>query len=268
MPDYRLVFSIKNKEVVVNVLFCSCGNDSVALIQHAKEKKLKDVTVMYTNTGWAIDWWDRRVQEVKELAISYGFKFIELETEGLISLVTKMKCWPRQGMQFCTAELKIKPALKWLEENDADLEADCLVGVRREESANRASFPEWVEESDRHGGRSLWAPLVRMNEKQRNELIEKTGLEILKHRSMECFPCVNSNKADLRMLSNYESRIKLIESTEKEMGFTKKGKARTMFRPYRHMGATGIREASHSTPNSDAIPANGITAGIFNFLLM
>lgn len=226
----------------MHVIFCSGGNDSVALIQYAKDNNLEDVIVAYTNTGWAIDFWDSRIKTVKNLCKKYGFKFVEIQTEGLLNLVKRMKCWPRQGMQFCTSELKIKPALEWLNIIDPDCEATCLVGVRREESANRASFPEWVEESDRHGGRSLWAPLVRFKEQQRNELILKAGFKVLPHRSMECFPCVNSNRNDLRMLSEYPDRISLIETTEESMGFTNKGKRRTMFRPYRHMGAIGIRE--------------------------
>jgi hypothetical protein len=44
----------------------------------------------------------------------------------------------------------------------------------------------------------------------------------------------------MRLLT--EDRIALIENLEKELGFTSKGKPRTMFRPYRHLGATGIRE--------------------------
>jgi hypothetical protein len=59
---------------------------------------------------------------------------------------------------------------------------------------------------------------------------------------MECFPCINSNRADLRLLAEDESRVAFIENLEAEMGHTSKGKPRTMFRPYRYMGATGIRE--------------------------
>jgi hypothetical protein len=59
---------------------------------------------------------------------------------------------------------------------------------------------------------------------------------------MECFPCINSNRGDLRALVSDEARIAHIERIEKDLGYTSKGKPRTMFRPYRHMGATGIRE--------------------------
>jgi len=45
----------------MNVIFASYGNDSVALIQWAHDKGLRDVTVAYSNTGWAAQKWPMRV---------------------------------------------------------------------------------------------------------------------------------------------------------------------------------------------------------------
>ena len=39
-----------------------------------------------------------------------------------------------------------------------------------------------------------------------------------------------------------EERVAYIEALEMSMGMTSKGKPRTLFRPYRHGGAVGIRE--------------------------
>lgn len=79
-------------------------------------------------------------------------------------------------------------------------------------------------------------------QRERNDLINSSGFQILPHRSMECWPCVNANRTDLRLLACDEKRVSEIEALEKEMGFTSKGNARVMFRKKRHMGATGIRE--------------------------
>lgn len=57
---------------------------------------------------------------------------------------------------------------------------------------------------------------------------------------MECFPCINASRSDLRMLS--DSRVDEIEEIEQSMGYTTNGKPRTMFRPASKMGAVGIRE--------------------------
>jgi 3'-phosphoadenosine 5'-phosphosulfate sulfotransferase (PAPS reductase)/FAD synthetase len=159
---------------------------------------------------------------------------------GMEQLVKKKKGWPMGGgAAFCTAELKVKPAVEWLDKHDPNEEAMCVVGIRREESANRRSFPEYTDSSERHGGRELWAPLVRKSAEERNELLARAGYEPLPHRSKECFPCVHANIPDLRQLT--EERIIHIERIEEELGINSKGNPRVMFRPKRHKGAVGIR---------------------------
>lgn len=222
------------------VIFASYGNDSVALIQFAHEAGLSDVTVLYSDTGWAADGWLDRVAEGERWARSRGFKTDRTESEGLESLVKRKKGWPRQGIQFCTAVLKIEPALEWLDAIDPIGMTVCLTGVRREESGLRKNYPETVERSPNHGMRTSWSPLVRHTEADRDALLARAGFEPLPHRSRECWPCVNENREGLQQLD--EKTISKIERIESDLGFTSKGKPRTMFRPYRHMGATGIRQ--------------------------
>lgn len=225
-----------------HVVFCSYGNDSIALLEHLRREAVQRVTVAYSDTGWAAPEWEERVERGEAFAESCGFKTVRLPSIGLEALVRQRKGWPRQGMQFCTQVLKIEPAIRWLSEQDPECESVCCVGVRREESKNRARWPEWTEESAAHGGRSLWAPLVRVRTNERNALVKAAGFDVLPHRSLECFPCVNSNRGDLVQLSKSPKRIAEIAEIERSLGFTSKGKPRTMFRPYRHMGAIGIEE--------------------------
>jgi len=220
--------------------FASYGNDSLALVQWSAEKGLKNVAVVYSDTGWAAPWWVERVARCEDWVRSLGFTPVRTTSEGMEALVRRKKGWPRQGMQFCTQHLKLEPGCAWLDGVDPVGFVTCLVGVRREESANRANFPEWTECSPNHGGRSLWAPLARVLEPERNALIRRAGFEPLPHRSRECFPCVNENRTGLRELD--EQAIARVERVEADLGHTSKGKPCTMFRPYRHMGATGIRE--------------------------
>jgi 3'-phosphoadenosine 5'-phosphosulfate sulfotransferase (PAPS reductase)/FAD synthetase len=222
------------------ILKSSYGNDSVALIQWAKEHRLENVTVLYSDTGWASAEWPQRVAAGEVLCQLYGFRTITVKSMGFKELVRQKKSFPRQGIQFCTAELKVLPAQAVMDQIDPERKFTVLVGKRREESANRALTPEFVLYSALDQGRRLWQPLFDMKEAERNTLIIKTGMQVLDHRSMECFPCINSNRADLRKLT--PARIKEIAEFEAEMGITGKGKPRTMFRPYRYMGATGIKE--------------------------
>ena len=225
-----------------HVIFASYGNDSIALIQWVYENKLEDVTVLYNQTGWTAKFWEERVLNMEDWVRSLGYHPARTTSQGMESLVKQRKGWPRQGMQFCTLWLKIMPAAIWLDENDPGQKALCLVGVRREESAKRANFPRLEKGSENYGGRDVMAPLVDHTEKDRDALLQRAGVEPLPHRSMECFPCVNSNRTDLRELAKDPERIAEIARIEDEMGHTAKGKPRVMFRPYKKMGATGIRE--------------------------
>jgi len=236
----------------VNIVFGSGGNDSVALVQWAIENNLPDLHVAYSNTGWAADFWAERLDKFRALVETVGV-YHEIASEGMVSLVTRKRGWPRNGMAFCSFELKIKPAMAWLETIDPDQEATCLVGIRRSESAKRAQWPEWVEESENHGGRSLHSPLVRYSDDERNELILRAGFDVLPHRSMECYPCVNAGRADIAMLDS--ARVDYIESVEIGLGVgVISGKAKTMFRPATKKGATGIREVWQWAQTSNFTP--------------
>jgi len=228
----------------MNIIFSSCGNDSVALMQWANKNILGKKYIAYSNTKWDAPFWPERVQIVKEYAERNGMEFVTIDSEGMEALVRRKKGWPMaaSAMQFCTDELKARPAREWMLTIDPELEAKCFTGIRREESENRKDAPKFIEQSERHGGRDLYCPLVEFKEKERDELIRETGIEILPHSSMECFPCVNANRSDLKLLAKYQDRVSRIDKIEKEMGYTKNDKPRVMFRPYRHMGATGIRE--------------------------
>lgn len=226
------------------IVGCSAGNDSIALIQYMIDKGL-DLSVVYNDTGWARDDWPKRVLKVSKWLFGLGVTFHVTKSEGMESLVRRKKGWPMpaSAMQFCTQELKEKPNNELLARIDPDCELICVTGRRREESQNRADLAEHQEESSKHGGRDVWNPLVRHDEKMRDELIAKTPFDVLPHSSMECYPCVCANKTDLSKMPLGDSRIDLIESIEIDMGHTRNDKPRTMFRPYRVGGGVGIRQA-------------------------
>jgi 3'-phosphoadenosine 5'-phosphosulfate sulfotransferase (PAPS reductase)/FAD synthetase len=229
----------------MNIIFISCGNDSIALLQWiVTNKSHQDNIALYSNTGWSSPEWPGRVAKVSDFCAEHGIRFVSIKSEGMEALVRRKKGWPMPAskMQFCTEELKVRPAREYMLEIDPNLEADCYTGIRREESQNRQHAPEFIEQSERHGGRDLYCPLVEYTEEQRNQMIHDAGFDMLPHSSMECFPCVCSNRSDFIRLAEYPEIIDKIANIEREMGYTRNGKPRTMFRPYRHMGAIGIRK--------------------------
>lgn len=218
----------------MNVISSSYGNDSVALIQWAKERALADVTVAYCNTGWsAPGWHTNRVQRGEDMALAYGFKSHQCESIGMAALVRQRKGFPGNGMQFCTSELKIFPFLAWIDEVDPDHKAVILIGKRRAESERRANTPEFIESSEIHGGRKVWHPLYAHTDFERDVLLRRAGWEPLPHRSLECNPCVNANRSDFNRLTPGE--IERVNDLEAEIG-------KPMFRPKRFntMGIHGV----------------------------
>jgi 3'-phosphoadenosine 5'-phosphosulfate sulfotransferase (PAPS reductase)/FAD synthetase len=218
------------------VLFASGGNDSVALCWYAstsQEFKDKSVAVCYSNTGWAASWWPARMERFTSWVRSLGFDFHETQSEGMEHLVHRKKGWPANRPKFCTFDLKIAPALEWLNEIDPEKHAVCCVGVRREESASRRDWPLWLDSSEMHGGRELYSPLVQVGEAERDAMIRAAGWEVLPHRSKECSPCVNANRETFRTLDQVD--IDKVRRIEADTGLT-------MFRPHRFHGAKGIDE--------------------------
>jgi len=223
----------------MNIIFSSCGNDSVALIQWAIENDLRDIIVAYSDTKWNSSEWGERVSSVKLFVESNGGEFVTIDSEGFENLVKRKKAFPANGMAFCSYELKIKPAMEWLEEIDPSKKATCHTGVMRIESKERANWPEVLEESPNHGGRKLVSPLACMTVNQRDALLARAGFEVLPHRSMECSPCINANIKDLQDM-NDEDVVKVID-LEKKMGIGERsGKPKYMFRSNRMGGACGM----------------------------
>ena len=224
------------------VIFSSYGNDSIALIRWAYNVSLKDVVVVFSDTGWAADYWADRVEFGEKWVNSLGFSTGRTESEGMAGLLRRKKAWPRGGggrFQFCTEALKKAPARAWMDANDPLGESTCMTAIRRCESQNRATAPEWVTCSEDHGGRELWQPLVRHSNEERDGLIDQTPFDVLPYKSKECWPCVNAGKRELRHLEL--DRIDTIEILEAEMGTNSKGNERVMFSPARHNGSIGVR---------------------------
>ena len=216
----------------MNVISTSYGNDSKALIQFAYEKGIDDVVCVYVDTGWASESWVEEIAKGEALAARCGFETLRIKPEiQFEELIVIKKGFPNQQYQWCTGILKGLPFLNWIDEVDQDNKYIVLVGKRREESKERANTPEFVKSSEYHGGRVLWHPLYLHDEKMRDDLLKRAGVEKLEHRSHECHPCVNANRDDLKMMNHKD--IEKVNNLEIKV-------EKNMFRPARHNGAKGI----------------------------
>lgn len=214
----------------MNVISSSAGNDSLAMIQWSIENKIPNVHVVFCDTGWAAPGWMVRVEKVHAYAKANGMQAHIVKSLGMPELVRMKKGFPGNAQQFCTAHLKGVPFLEWIDEADKECKAVVMVGKRRVESEARKNTPEYIYDSDYHGGRTLWHPLYLHTDEERNALIQRSGFEILPHRSLECNPCVNANRQDFLRLTPGE--IERVNELEVEIG-------KPMFRPKR-FSALGI----------------------------
>ncbi len=213
---------------------CSYGNDSIAMLQVMAEHGLKDVAVVYSDTGWASEDWPTRVAEGEDWVRSRGWEAVTIPSKGFEAGVlghSQDGMFPTRLRKWCTKELKIRPFLAWVKGADPDKRAIICVGVRRAESVARSGAPAFMPEKD--NGRHVWHPLIDFADADRDAMILKTPFPILSHRSDECAVCINSNRADLRRAT--PAMIGRIEALEEAVG-------RPMFHPAKFMGADGIRE--------------------------
>lgn len=213
------------------ILSVSYGNDSIALLRWAKEYGLENVFVVYCDTGWAHPDWHRRVKKGMALADRYGFVTWSVKGMSFEEMVLMRNGFPSQLYQWCSGLLKTIPFGDFAEFIDPNKEAVVVLGKRRAESKNRAKTPEFILASEYHEGRTVWHPLYKHTDKERNKLLKRAGFKPLSHRSMECCPCVNANRSDLR--NTPESQIEKVRRLERLTG-------KEMFRAYRHQGAWGI----------------------------
>ncbi|MDM1065804.1 phosphoadenosine phosphosulfate reductase family protein [Myroides odoratimimus] len=120
------------------VITMSGGKDSQATAIWAKEKYgPENCVTVFCDVGWeAPETYIHIDYLVDKLQIKH-FTLKSSKYDGMIDLAIKKKRFPSTTARFCTQELKVKPVIDWiLEQNESLLFID---GIRADESANRAS---------------------------------------------------------------------------------------------------------------------------------
>lgn len=136
-------------------------------------------------------------------------------------MVKKHKRFPSACARFCTQELKIHPAqdhIQYLKEAYRNVVA--VSGVRSNESVERSRHLEWD-----YSGNLLvvqWRPLITWTIEDVVAIharydVPMNPLYAAGAKRVGCFPCVMSNKAEIRNIAlNFPDRIELIRRAEKE----------------------------------------------------
>jgi hypothetical protein len=228
----------------MNFIISTFGDNDIALIQWAFERKMQDVVVIYPETGFGTDEWEERVVRCMAWCESLGFRAIRTfdkspDGPSIDHFVKSHGSWPEPfnsdpRKMFCRA-IKSRPVIRLIEDMDPHQEGSMLFSARRDdEGGHRALWPEYSETAN---GREVWYPMVRVTDTERAELIERAGMTVLNTRNRACSPCIFSTAKELAELD--EDRIDHVESIENNL--SSNGPV-PMFDPQFVAGAVGIRQ--------------------------
>jgi len=188
---------------MTHIVQFSGGKDSTALVLWAKEQGWPFMAV-FMDTGWESPVTLEYVQHINETVLAGQLVTVKsAKYGGMVDLVRQRKIVPSGRMRFCTEELKVKPFVEWMNEQDFDT-ATVYQGIRANESRARSEMPRkaweplyeaWIER-----------PLFDWTAEQVFEMHAKHGVEpnplyMLGHSRVGCFPCVMTSLGELRRIS-------------------------------------------------------------------
>lgn len=203
----------------MNIIIANFGNDSIALIEWARQQSLADVFVLSVDTGWAAPGWEKRVALVDRYLKKNNIKHIRLTSEyDFPTLVRERKNFPSIKFHWCASILKGLPILDYLDQVDPGLSATIILAKRRQQASALQNLPEFEAESHAYGSRKIWYPLYLHTLEQRNQLIAQSGFDLISTRSLECDPCIYNQCRDFKRLDS--QRILQVAELEKKVGRT------------------------------------------------
>lgn len=136
--------------------------------------------------------------------------------------------YPSRKAQFCTEYLKIAPQARWVRENLPGVPFERYIGVRWDESSDRARLPR--EDYDDYFHCKLVRPIIDWTKSQVFSFLKEHGerwnpLYEMGFRRVGCAPCINSSKDDIR---NWAARFpEMIDKVRQWEAFV----GRTFFAP-------------------------------------
>ncbi len=203
----------KHNKQMEHVIISNFGNDSVALIQWAIKQQLNSCHILSVDTGWSAPLWKTRVTQAQQWAEQNETVVHIIEPKvSFTQLMQTQGKFPSRKFQWCANFLKGLPILDWLDQYDPDYQATILLAHRRAHSLTNQHLQEHIEESEHYNDRPVWHPLYQHTDQQCEQLIAQTPLPLLRHRSLECDPCVNSDLPDvLRMDPETINKVSALE---------------------------------------------------------
>lgn len=177
----------------------------------------------YINTKW-------REECIAESIIADALSVMHPTGNPFLDLCLWKGRFPSRRAQFCTEELKRNPIIEQVIIPALDVgTVESWQGVRADESANRAKYPET---DDQGGGLIIYRPILKWSVSDVFAMHRKHGIEPnpLYKQGMGrvgCMPCINAAKPELaEIAARFPVEVDRIRQWEKLVGMgSKRGKS-------------------------------------------
>lgn len=208
---------IGNRIVVASV---SGGRDSTAMSLYLTERGIEHRR-MFMDTGWE----HPATYEYLRGPLTKALGPIE-ETRGeldFLGLVKKKGLFPSRVMRFCTTELKVFPAQRFINALVEREGRDAInaVGIRRAESKARSQMAEW--EWSETFDVEIWRPLVTWTREDVDAIHKRHGIEPnplygMGATRVGCWPCIHARKGEIALVADVDpGRIEQIAELEQAL---------------------------------------------------
>jgi len=217
----------------LHVLSLSGGKDSTAAALWLREQGIQHVR-LFMDTGWEhaslyehLDYLEEQLGPIvrikSKIGVPEGYAADVAALEERIGRPSPMIRWtvkkamfPSRVRRWCTQELKVRPFLRWVDEQDADIVN--VVGIRAEESLARSGLPE-REAMPGAEHIEVWRPLIRWTEQDVIDIHTRHSVRPCKlylegASRVGCWPCIMARKSELRMLGEDDVRVSVIRDLE------------------------------------------------------
>lgn len=204
------------------VLSVSGGKDSAATSLLLHERGVEHDRVFF-DTGWEHE---ATYEYLRGPLTAKIGPIVEIgATEKMEELIARRGMFPSRVRRFCTQQLKVIPAIKYMRDrmDSEGIEVVNTVGIRRAESRAREKLDEieWSDDFDCYA----WRPIIEWSEQDVIDIHKRHGLApnplyLLGARRVGCWPCIMTSKAELALIARVDpgriERIRALESSVSE----------------------------------------------------